>query len=256
MNTIVSNVEDFDKHNLTKHIKHLLTNNTLNSEILFYLIKSFMKHRCSNLSIPDIYALCGFYIKKKSTCRAYFIYICAILCFIVQILIPFRVIFNTYSLDICEPSDDIILKISGVIMYQTLFVGRISTHIVPDLLPSYSFSSYWGTLSMFIHSFSEIMIHILTFLIFMDEDEGRNILSFILNALAMQYILQMNCVPYILDEDEDKIINEMKVEMLKSFILKSEKTNASSFHKKIQKITTIILIICSIGISSILGHCL
>ena len=90
----------------------------------------------------------------------------------------------------------------------------------------------------------------------MDEDEGKSIIAFILNALAMQYILQMNCVPYILDEDEDKILSEIKVEMLRSFILKSEKTKASYMHKKIQKISTIVLIICSIGISSILGYCL
>ena len=47
----------------------------------------------------------------------------------------------------------------------------------------------------------------LLFTCFIDDEEGKNILSFVFNVLAMQYILQMNCVPYILDGDEDKIIN-------------------------------------------------
>ena len=61
------------------------------------------------------------------------------------------------------------------------------------------------------------------FLIFIDDEEGKNILSFVFNVLAMQYILQMNCVPYILDGDEDKIIKDIRNTMLISFIKKSEK---------------------------------
>ena len=189
MNVLVSNI-DADKKEIDAikaNVNYYLNNNTVNSEILFYLLKNYVKYRCCNLCVPDIYALCGFYLKRQNTryknaskftartWRAYFIYVCAAICFMVQIVIPYFLLRNIISnmgddgndngdaydnsngdaydnsngddsnddIQFCESSDDIMLKISGIMMYQTLFIGRISSHIVPELLPSYSFCSYW-----------------------------------------------------------------------------------------------------------------
>ena len=178
----------------------------------------------------------------------------------IQIVIPVILLYEMFPRDgfkeICESSDDNTLKLAGIMMYQTLFIGRISSHIVSELLPSYSFCSCWGTLSIIIHILSEYMIYLLTFFVFLNEDEGRDVIAFVFNALAMQYILQINCVPYILEEDEDKIIEDIKLEMVRSFILKSEKTNASAIHKKFQRWAAYISILGGITLSILLGICL
>lgn len=256
--SIISNIDiiDEEKNKIINCVKCLIKNKHVNSEILLYIMKTYLHLRCENLVVPDIYALCGFYYNKTMTLKTYFIFIFAVICLTIQICIPFFIIYHEISLELCQPTNDLIVKLAGVMMYQTLFIDKFSNNIVTNLLPSYSFCQIFGILSLLIYAISEFLIHILTIIIFLDEDEGRDIISFLLNALAMQYILKMNCLPYILNEDNTKIIQEIKFELLTSFIIKSEREYSFGYLKKIEKIISYCLFIFTIISSICLGYCL
>lgn len=256
--SIISNVDitEEEKHKIINCVTGLIKNKHVNSEILLYIMKTYYHLRCEKIVIPDIYALCGIYYNKTRTPKMYFIFLFALVCLTIQICIPFYIIYHGISLELCQPTEELMIKLAGVMMYQTLFIDKFSNHLVTDLLPSYSFCRIFGILSLIIYAVAEFLIHILTIIIFLDEDEGRNMISFLLNALAMQYILKMNCLPYIFNEENTNITQEIKYDLLTSFILKSEKEYSTGHLKKIEKIISYCLFVFTIISSVGLGYCL
>tara|TARA_A100001015_G_scaffold320455_1_gene446879 strand:+ start:694 stop:1791 length:1098 start_codon:yes stop_codon:yes gene_type:complete len=245
--------------NTSKYFNRMLMSKCVNSAILLHLLKSYEKYRTRYLAVPDVYVLCGLGTETMGLVTP-LVYVLALISFVFQIIIPLLVIhtlWNPQRAACPTPSQSpIVLKAAAVIVYQSLMLCRTSHDLnINALMPSKIFSQRMGEISMFMHAISELLVHVCTFLLFISEEEGGSIVAYVLNCLAMQFLLKMNCVPYVIEGGHEALMENIKARMIVAFIDKSERIKTNNVHKQIQKWSTILLWTIHLGISVVLARC-